>query len=492
MNASRLISTLKTFSKEEMKSFGKFLASPYHAGEKNCLPLFNLLKKYHPQYISAGLSYEKIYKRLYANKKFNRQVIWNLVWATEKMTKEFLKQEALKKNKFTGTGLLLTEFGKRKLLNNYSHSLIEAEESLREGGIDYDHFDNKGRLENYKQEYYHLTDRIKPMGDSKLKASEYQILLFLRMTVGGLNDLRVLSETFNYKPALNIPLETARNFDLKKIVDYSYSNNYEYAFLTEIYYCAMMMHLEPEQPAYLERIRELYAEHTGRFTISEKRNMMHWIVNYCLSRVDIDPLKYRRIVFESNVIRLKEGLAYYPENQLPKVIYIQILNSALAIGETEWAGNFIRDYTKMLHPDFRNSMQNLAGALLFSRTKEYSKILKCLNRIRSADLDIQEKFLVRTLTSKAYYELNETETLLHYVNASNRFMRMNHSVTEDDWAYVNKFFKYIKKIVLIKDDIDQEEIFVLKNEINSDSSFSNKKWLLDKLDELDELDELEK
>ena len=48
----------------------------------------------------------------------------------EKMAKEFLKLEALKKNDFVQMDLALTEFGSRKLLNNYSNTLREMENLL--------------------------------------------------------------------------------------------------------------------------------------------------------------------------------------------------------------------------------------------------------------------------------------------------------------------------------------------------------------------------
>jgi hypothetical protein len=210
---------------------------------------------------------------------------------------------------------------------------------------------------------------------------------------------------------------------------------------------------------------------------------MHWIVNYCLKNIDNDEIKYRRIIFESNKFRLKEGLAFYPDNQLPKSIYLQILNAALALNEIQWAENFIKNYTIKLQPDIQQSMKCLAYAFLNFNTKEYRKVLKYMNKVEFTD--IQDKFFARTLTARSYYELNELETLLNYIESSKRFLVNNPSVSAMSRIYIYNFFKYIKKIVLLKENKDLGKIFVLRKEIQRNKEVSNTKWLLEKLSELE-------
>ncbi len=482
MKESKLINTLKTFSKEEMDQFGKFIASPYHNSGKNCAPLFTQLQKFYPDFETGKIANEVLYKKLYPSRKFNKQVMWNLTSSMEKLSKEFLEQTALRKNKFLKAELLLSEYGSRKLLSAYPKTIGAMEVLLESGGIDYDYFENKGHLENYRQEYYHLTDKVRSMSDSKLKASESQIMLFLRMTVGGLNDMKVLSENHNYRFDVNIPLEFAKNLNLKKIVDYARRKNFEYAFLIEIYYHSMMMLLEPGRTDHLDKMRELYGLHYDKFTLSEKRNMMHWIVNYCMSKMEYNENKFRRIIFELNEFRLKEGLVFYPADQLPKVIYFQILNGALAVKETDWAADFIKNYTQRLQPDIRNSMKRLANAFLYFHTKDFRKALKNLNEVEF--IDVQDKFFSRTLTARSYYELYELESLLSYVDSSVHFLVSNPSVTETGRVYIHNFFKYLKKIVFIRENKDWDEIHVLRKEIEKTNEISNKKWLLEKLNEL--------
>ena len=282
MKSSKLINTLKTFSKEEMKMFGKFLASPFHNNGKNCTPFFEQLQKHHPDFKADNITYEILYKKLYPGKKFNKQVMWNLVSAMEKMTREFLVQITLRKNKFVNFELMLSEFSSRKLLINYSQTLVEMEKLLELSSIEYEYFDNKGHLENYKREYYFLTDKVQFMGDSTLKTVESYALLFLRMTVGGLRDLKILEEYHNYRIDVNIPFEFAKNLDLKSIVDYANRKNYKNAFIIEIYYHSFMMLIEPQKTLHLDKFRELFELHYKKFTINEQKNLMHWLINYCL------------------------------------------------------------------------------------------------------------------------------------------------------------------------------------------------------------------
>ena len=142
MKETKLINILKTFTPEEMKLFEKYIVSPFHSRGKNCLPLLKQLRKYYPDFNSDKLTYENIYYSIYPGRKFNRQVMYNLSSETEKMTRGFLVQIALRKKTFNRTELLLSEFGSRKLLDNYSDVIKVMETQLSGGAIDYFHIEN--------------------------------------------------------------------------------------------------------------------------------------------------------------------------------------------------------------------------------------------------------------------------------------------------------------------------------------------------------------
>ncbi len=483
MKSTKLINLLKTFSPEEMKNFEKFVASPYFNSVKIRSKLVKELGKFYPEFDSGKLTNEKLYRKLYPGKKFNKQVMWNHGSAMEKMAKEFLELVALSKNRFGKMELLFSELGNRKLLKDYLQTINEMEELLGSRAIDYDYFENRGHLENYKQEYYHLTDKIQPMSDSKLKATEYQILLFLRMTVGGLHDMNVLKRDHNARFDVNIPLEFAKHLDLKSIVEYSKSRNFEYTFMIEIYYHSLMMMLEPEESMHFDKVRELFRVSYDRFTMSEKRTIMHWLVAYCVYRSDDKEFKYKRIIFDLNKFRLKEGLVFYPAGQIPNVIYLQILKIALSLDEMEWAEAFITEYTSNLHPDLQQSTKALAYAFIHFQTKEYEKVLKDLTEAEF--IDPREKRFARSLVARTYYEMNELETLRNHIDTSLHFLVNNPAVSELTRISHRNFFNALKKIISIKENSDPGSIHSLRTELAESKNTESKNWLLEKLNELE-------
>jgi hypothetical protein len=482
MKSSKLINILKTFSEEEIKLFEKFLASPFHSSGKNCKPMFRIMKKYYPDYDTDKISYENLHKKLYPGKKFNKQVMWNLSSALEKMTKEFLEQMALKKDKFTRMSLAISEFNTRKLAHNYSQAIGEMEKVVQKTGIDYDHFDKKLHLEIFKQDYYLLTDKTQFKGDSTLKSAEYQVLLFLKMSVTALRDLKILEEYHNYKIDINLALEFAGNIDYETIIEYSKKKNYEYTYLIELYYHSLIMLLKPGETGHMVKFRELYQAHYKKLASNEQRDMMHWLINYCLYNLDLGKDENNRMVFELNDFRLKEGLAFHLENQLSKTAYLQIFNAALRAKETDWALNFIKEHTSKLIPEFRDTMKSQAYAFLYFHTGEYPKALEYVNKVDFKD--IMDKLQVRILTAKIYYELNEQETLLHYIDSTKHFLNSNPAISEIIRIQVHTFIKYIFKIVFLRENRDPAEIDAIKKEISSIEEIASKKWLLEKLDEL--------
>ena len=90
MIGTKFINLIKTFSPEEIKSFEKFIMSPYFNSVKNYVILFEEIKKFYPEFNDSKFTNDYIYKKLFKGKPFNKQVMWNITSGLEKLAVEFL------------------------------------------------------------------------------------------------------------------------------------------------------------------------------------------------------------------------------------------------------------------------------------------------------------------------------------------------------------------------------------------------------------------
>lgn len=480
MKDSRLIKILRSFSPKEMQLFEKFLTSPFHRSEKNCHSFFKQVKKFYPQFNSGRLTYENLYSVMYPGKTYNKQVMWNLGSVTEKMARKFLVQQALRKNRFKETSLLLGELKERKLTDSYLLALNELENQLGEEKLDYFYFENSSTLEGSRIDYYYLVDKVKNMAGAKLKDYEYHLLMYLRLIAGGVNDMNILERNYNIKFGDNIPLEFILNTGLEKFIEYVKQRKYKYSYLIEIYYHAISMILNPAEQVHFIKMRDLFNRHITKFSVNEKRNMIFWLLNYCRQPQRSKEIDYVRIEFELNQFRLKEGLVFYPENQISKGLFNNINNSALNAGEIKWAEDFVRNYAEKLSPEVRLETVTFASAEIYFQMKEYEKVLTTLSKISFTEQS--DKISARILIAQAFYELNEFETLLNYIDSSLHFMNKNITLSENRRGYFKQFFKLLKRIILLKNKKDVSLNVVLKKDIISKET-AEKLWLVEKVNE---------
>ncbi len=493
MKESKLISLLRTFTAEEMKRFEKFTKSPYHRQGKNCAPLLFELKKFHPEYDTSRISYEAVYSALYPGKKFNKQVIWNLVSALERSALSFLEYEAFSRNELYRKELLISELMNRNLGKQAKKSLDGFDKFFKNEMIGFDYLKKKILQGDSWISYYQAENKHHLMAGIHRENMEFRILDFLKTLKASLEDQQFFLEMYNFKSETNIAFEFAKSLDLKAIADYCNKKKFRYHFYVSILYRSIMMILTPHEDGHFLELRRLFQKYHSRFDRREKRNMIIPMVNYCVMRRNVTSPDYRRIAFELNDFRLREGLAFYPENRMPKQLYTQMLVNALTLKEIKWAENFIREYSDKLHPGIKSSMRSLAEAYLQFEKRNYGEVLRLLNNVEFTD--VRDKLHVRLLTAKTYYELDETETLLSYIDSSKHFLLNSDSINDSRKRSYNNFFSYLSRLASVIEGSAAgsshtgtsgfaEDISLLRRYLDSEEQIESKIWLQKKTAEI--------
>jgi len=488
MKETKLINMLRTFSKEEMKQFEKFVDSPFHNRGVSCLPLLKELKKYYPEFSNKKLNSENLYRKLYPGKPFKKQVMWNLTSAMEKMTDDFLIQVALKRDEFTKHSLLLLElsskpipkyyYKKLKEFEKFSDSLCLGEDAMT--GTDF--FKVKWKYEAVRGVYYQMIDKLSLVRDQPVKKSEYLFLSFIQNLTQDIYNTHYIELMYNESFPLKLSNKLVENVNFPEIINYAKTKNFEYAWLVEFYYNKLMCLLKPDEEKYFFDLRKMFEDKYQSFTNFENYNTISTLTNYCIDKTKIGKENFFYILFEINKMRLDKNFASPGSSLLRKTVYIQMITTALAINEIGWVKQFIEENTGNLNKELRASISSLGNALLCLKLKKYNKVLEYLINVEF--VDVRDKIHVKFLLAQTYYEMDEIDSLMHHLDASKHFLHNNKFVSEDHRKSYGNFLNFLTNIVSLKEHPDPFSVQKLKNEIETVSELSEKQWLLEKINQL--------
>jgi len=485
MKDSKLALTLNSFTKEELKLFAKFAASPYFNNGRNYIPLLDELAKFYPDFDDQKLTSEYLYKKLYPGRKFNKQVMWNLISGLEKLALEFMLQTGLKNNKQQRFSILFDELSKRNLDKQSLKQIEDAEKNINPVKYGKDFFYTKWLVENNKAAYWNsIKGRQDKTFEGTLKSTEYLVLNFLVDLSVQVWDLHIMNIMYNSGDEINSAIEFVRSLDLKKFTDNASKKKNKYAPVINFYYNKIMCALEENEESYFFEMKKYFDENYNSFDSVEQSNTIISLGNYCAHKMRLGNKKFLKILFEINKFRLEKEIGAYDNGSINKALYHQILRNALSLDEIKFAEDFVKKYTPKLKNEHQKTMNLLAMGYINYAKKNYADSLLYLNKVEF--IDLRDKLHVRILSAKAYYELNKAELLFYYIDSSRHFIGNNPSIEKNTKEAYLKFFIYLNRLLTCRENPDKNKLNDLKEDIHIDETLRlrHKHWLQEKIDQI--------
>ena len=133
LESARLIQMLQTLTKEESKSFARFLASPYHNTTEAILKFYQVLVNYYPSFQPNDLTKGEIYKQVF-DRDYDENQMNQLMTKTCRALENFFAVEGLKKDELLTTKLKRDAFQKRKLSKQYTKANKQLQNLLEKEG----------------------------------------------------------------------------------------------------------------------------------------------------------------------------------------------------------------------------------------------------------------------------------------------------------------------------------------------------------------------
>lgn len=475
MHHSKLLQQLKLLDAAELKRLFQFLKSPFYNANPHIIKLYLLLRKEHPTFSSPKLTREKVFKKLFPDRKYDHQKLLNLMSDFTKLLKKYLQVLQLEKEEETQKQLLLRGYAERPgcydiFVKQYQKTK-QSLDALPHQDVSFfqHHFQLHKLYFNHpatdkfqlaKEQYDEAMDQLdrwyileKMLLSCEMKAREkplseqYDIWL-----------LPEISTKITQTPTGN-PMETT--------------------------YLEMLNLLEQEGATVYFKLKALFLERFPLFTRLQQQNILQSLINFTIRQGNQGQAEFLRENLELYQFGLQEQL-FLERSLLNDMVYLSIVNVALRTEAIEWCLGFIDQYAAHLTASVREDAKSLATALWFYATDQPNDAIDLLLQVDFVNVYYQIQ--ARVLLIKVYFEVfQQDDEYFNFVtsqaNAFERFLQRNKRVSKNQKSALLNFTACVRKLAKWKMEKQLQEVTVskLKTEIRELHPLYNKGWVLEQI-----------
>lgn len=485
MKDSKLIKLLQSFSEKELKEFRKFIDSPFFNKEgAYLLRFFDEVKKAYPEFTSAGLEKEILFKKLYPEKQYNDATMRKLSSGVMKLAEEYLRFEAFKENKNAADLFYIKKLREKQLDKFFESEVSNWDKGALspEGKVDNDYFRNLYSLELEKINYYvNFNSMLKKQQESLQSIQKYIVYDSL---------INLLDIGFNIIVGLNTMYKGNENYVLKmldsidfEVLNRSFSNTTEHIYpVLELFYKRYITFRDfDDDNAYFE-YKKVALNNMKYLTWSNQFTIFISLQNICTRKFVEGKRFFTEEHHEIHKEMLKRGL--YTEKQGEHMnlhTYRNIVLTASHLGKDEWIHEFMNEYKNKLLDEQREGLVGWTKALIYYNTKEFEKSLAELGKVEH--MHFITKHEVKAMQMKIFYEIKDYEPAISFADSFKKLVQNDKNFAELHSKSYSNFCSFYIRLIKITIDENYDELYFLKKEVEQTTT-NSKEWLLGKIDEL--------
>lgn len=484
---TKLIVFLRTFSKEELNEFEKFITAPYFRQSRDPLPLLKVLKKYHPQFTGDHFIEESIFSELNPDSDFSdnksRNNFRSLTSYLLKALEEYLIISGIKNNIVLKNRIVLEKLLDRNLIKYYDQYLHKAENDLtvqeRITGKDYL---EKIQLGSLNSRYHSLKLDFKGFLEGNIKGVEAISSYFWLNLLRNAKTKYLNDKNYGIKTKNNSIEGLLKIVDLEKILEI-HNDTSRHLDLHFNYYAYKCL-INNKNSEYYKKTKEVFFKDKSRISRSEKIYYYSDLINIAgSSKGEVNNLEEHH----SLIISCLEDKAYKVSDNdfMQPDFYRNAVLSATKLKNYEWAEKFVNEYTDELMPEYRDNMKYYSQAVINYGKGDYEGSLVCISKVKY-DL-IAFKLDVKIIMMKIFYQLELTEQFFSLADTFKHFIKNSRNLSEENKKPFLNYINYFLKILKLKSSFNKNDAGVLRDQISKEKFLYDKVWLVQKLDEISDV-----
>ena len=482
MHNNIAIELLKTLDKDELKRFESFIKSPFHNTNKIIVTIFDLIKKYAPEYEDKALHREQLFKKLYPGKSFSETSLRTRMSELTELIKKYFSFSHFEKDEFHSKLNIISELKirkKYKLAEKYILEMMQKIENKRDAEIDYY---EKLNLVKELIDVYRIS-KMKNYSKYSIELGDSLFNFFYRELFVAVNEISYEKEVFNFKSDYEVTEEFLKTFDVKNFLNKAKEKKYTHYPYLALFYYMYIARTDYGNEENFFNLKELTYEYHTNLSRLEKFNIWTALVNAINGGLRFKDIKYIREAFELNrfflelnIMPLEKGGYFYTSK------FENIFTVAITCKEFDFAEKFAEENYKKLSPDEQENTINFCRAILQFYNKSYEKSLSTLNKVELSDVVI--KMRVRMYYFMNYYETNSFESVNSLIDSFKHFLSENKDIPDMLANRAKLALYFAAKITAAKINNKKLDYAVYKEAKDEHANFWSKDWFIEKMEEL--------
>lgn len=479
MLKTKSLEILKTLSKTEFSAFSDFIESQYFNKNSNLVKLTAHLKKFYPSFTSDELNNENLYSSVFPGKKYNDNILKNLLSDYYNKCLAFLEFEAFKNDSRLRQKKQVSDLNKKGLDKFFIKALDSLRNDLSKNSFDSNYFKDLVFINNESAHYLSVRSRQHEAFNNIEEIASSQLFDFLVAHYKTRANLVLIGDYYKRqgKDVKFLKFNDLINDEgIIKLIKENYPD--EFIFIAPYYYAVNAV-ISSEDNTYYYLLKEIVSAHLSKFSFKEKFLLLSTAENVCAKKINSGDHSFIRELFELNIIKLNNGIiSYNGSNSFHPSLFRNTCKTAVDLGEIKWVKNFIDENGKLISDDDKNNTLNYCRMLVSLKEKDFENVLKSAQKI---DLNTAfYKLEVRSSMLISYFELSYFEEALSLLETFKKYLNNSTELSEfQKQTYLN-FVSCFGELVQHRISDDKNRLLNAEMIFRNNHSIGLKDWLEEK------------
>jgi len=482
---NKAIDILKTFSRDEIKSFDEFLCSPFYNKSQKLINFYRALIRFYPAFDSKLLDEKALSKIISPELEFNKQTSNRLFYDLHHCAEEFLMILNFKESFHESQVYLRDELFKRKLFKFDEDNIRLVKGKLdKYPQIGADFFINMFHLHtdihNLKKKTTSDTNEIiiKSAAENVSERAKHICILFVSEMVRNYEYIMTVDKSYNIEKESEFIISVFNKIDfpdfLKTLIAVSEGTRYEHYL--SAYYNMLVAFSNFDNEKYYYDYKKSLLVGRDQLSLDQLRFHIGRLIRYCMNKRESGE-QYDKFNFE--LFRVYEFLLEIENfntsivHYFPEMLFKTILLHSLRLRKYKWAIEFIKKYTKKLPPERKINMYHFSMAQYYFYRKMYKDSLFNLNKIKF-DLFLF-KIDYKNMMLVIYFEMEQYESALSLIDSYNHFLAKDSTLSLTVRKRQKRFINLINNLIQFKTTAKKTSSYYFDRTVDSDLPFAD--WI---------------